>query len=501
MFLPLGAFSPKVKIGLVSASRNCFPRRLSEERTKRLLAECRKQGLTVFTPKGDCRIIETREHAQEAARQMQEAGCDAAVLYLGNFSPEIEDAVFAKGFPGPLMVIAAREETATRLYDDRGDALCGLLSATMAIKKRGLWSKTHLPANPLVSAEDGARAVAEFCKIIKVVKGIRNATIGLFGPRPRDFETCNYNVSAVMALGVEIEELGLFDLINETKKIKPEQAREIIKSMKKEIGSPFPDDFMQKLAVFEKAVLNFRDRLKLSGAATQCWAEQEFALRHVPCFINARLAGHGFPVACETDTYSLVAELMAQYATNESVTILDINHSIPRDLLPAKFSKIPAEDLVGMFHCGNTCTARIKNPAMKYQLIMKRAMEPQAKEADISRGTIEGQIIGSPLTLVQLHGDGDRPIAYIAEGEFLDTDPKTFGATGTAYIPGFQRFYRHTLLGKFHHHTAVAFNHCGHTLYEALRLLGVEAIHTPLPAGQLYPGENIFAAGPLKEKK
>jgi L-fucose isomerase-like protein len=499
MHLPLGTFAPKVKLGLVSASRNCFPRALSEARTKKLAAECRKLGLQLFAPQGDCRIIETRDHAQEAARQMQAAGCDAAVLYLGNFSPEIEDAVFAKDFPGPLMILAAAEESAATLCGDRGDALCGLLSTTMAIKKRGLWAKTYLPANPLVSAESGARAVAEFIDIMRVVKGVRGATIGLFGPRPRDFETCNYNVSAIMALGVEVEELGLFDLINETQKIKPEQARAILKSMKTEIGSPYPDEFLLKLAVFERAMLNYRERLKLSGATTQCWAEQEFALGHVPCFINARLAGRGFPVACENDVYSLVAELMAQYASRESVTILDINHSIPADLLPAKLAKLPIGDLVGMFHCGNTCTTRIKKPAMKYQLIMKRVMEPEKKEPEISRGTIEGHIAGSPLTLVQIHGDGDAPIAYIAEGEFLDIDPKTFGGTGTAYIPGFQRFYRNVLLGRFHHHTAVAFTRCGATLQAALTLLGVKSIYSPLPAHMPYPGENMFTAGLSRE--
>ena len=50
------------------------------------------------------------------------------------------------------------------------------------------------------------------------------------------------------------------------------------------------------------------------------------------------------------------------------------------------------------------------------------------------------------------------------------------------------------LVGKrFPHHGAYAFDHCGKVLFEALRLLGVEDINTPLPAGQLYPGENPFA--------
>jgi hypothetical protein len=90
---------------------------------------------------------------------------------------------------------------------------------------------------------------------------------------------------------------------------------------------------------------------------------------------------------------------------------------------------------------------------------------------------------------------GDKMCAYIAEGEFLDLDPKTFGSTGTAYIPGFSRFYRHILLGNFHHHAAVAFEQCGAVLYDAFKLLGIETIYTPNPDCIPYPGENTFSTG------
>jgi len=94
--------------------------------------------------------------------------------------------------------------------------------------------------------------------------------------------------------------------------------------------------------------------------------------------------------------------------------------------------------------------------------------------------------------MIQVHGSNDDLIAYLAEGRFLDLDPNTFGCTGTAYVPGFRRFYRHALLGRFHHHTAVAFDHCGAALFDALNLLGVKKIYTPNPDNLPYPGENVF---------
>lgn len=496
MYLPLGKFSPDITLGLVSASRNCFPRALSDERTQRLVAAASAAGINLVLPQGESAIIETKAHAHEAAKQLKAAGVDAAILYLGNFSPEIEDAVFLKEFGGFAMILAAAEESADSLLSKRGDALCGLLSAVLAVEKRGLLDKIHIPEGPVVNAEEGVTEIAHFIKVMKVVKGARNATLGLFGPRPRDFETCNYNVSSIASIGIEVEELGLFDLENEVKKIKAAKASDasIAESMKKQVpGVPADEEFVGRLSDYEKAIYNFRENLKLSGAATQCWSEQEFALKHVPCFINGRMADRGFPIACENDTYSLVAELLSQYASDSTVTVLDINHSIPKDLHP-KLQEYPIQEMVGMFHCGNTAPRLLKNAEMKHQVIMKRLMEPDTAP-DITRGTIEGQIIGSPITVVQVHGVGDKLRAYIAEGHFLDLDPKTFGCTGTAHIPGFRRFYRHVLLGRFHHHAAVAFTHCGAALYDAFKLLGVAEIYTPNPASIPYPGENVFRNG------
>ena len=492
MYLPLGTYSPDIKLGLVSASRNCFPRSLSEERTLRVLAGCRQAGIEPFVPEGPSQIIETKDHAFEAARQFKQAGCDAVVYFLGNFSPEIEDAYFIKLFDGPVMLIAAAEESGASLLEKRGDALCGLLSAALAVSKRGLAQRVHLPEFPVVSAEEAVKEIAHFIKVVKVAKGIRNATVGLFGPRPRDFETCNYNLASVNSIGIEVEELGLFDLQNEIKRIKAkgEETVSIKADMKREMPSIPDEEFADRLSVYERAIKNFRDQLKLSGAATQCWSEQELSLRHVPCFINGRMAMGGFPIACENDCYSLIAELLGQYASNATVGILDINHSIPKDL-HASLQDYPIKDMVGMFHCGNASTKLLKNPEMKYQVIMKRMMEPDTA-ADITRGTIEGQFSASPITVVQVHGVGDKMQAYLMEGHFLDLDPKTFGCTGTAYLPGFSRFYRHVLLGRFHHHAAVAFGHCAAVLYDAFKIVGMEHVYTPLPTPMPYPGENIF---------
>ena len=153
-----------------------------------------------------------------------------------------------------------------------------------------------------------------------------------------------------------------------------------------------------------------------------------------------------------------------------------------------------AADLFMGFHCGNTPSCHVKNCSLKYQLIMNRLMEDPSKEPDITRGTLEGQIAPSPITLFRLQGTADGELSsYVAQGHVLDVDPRSFGSIGVFAIPGFARFYRHVLIEKhFPHHVAVAFKQCGKTLFDAIKLLGIDDINTPLSDRMLYAGENTF---------
>ena len=111
-------------------------------------------------------------------------------------------------------------------------------------------------------------------------------------------------------------------------------------------------------------------------------------------------------------------------------------------------------------------------------------MEPN-REPDITRGTLEGRIKTGEITIFRLQSTADAHLrSYIAEGEVLDIDPKSFGGIGVFAVREMGRFYRHVLVEKrFPHHTAVAFAHAGKALFAAVRMLGVEAIDVNRPSG------------------
>ena len=130
---------------------------------------------------------------------------------------------------------------------------------------------------------------------------------------------------------------------------------------------------------------------------------------------------------------------------------------------------------------------------MAHQLIMKRCLEPDS-EPDISRGTLEGDLAPSPITLFRLQCNADTSMsAYIAEGEVLNLPTDSFGGIGVLAIPEMARFYRHVLIeGHFPHHAGVGFAKTGRLLYNLLSQIGISNIGYNRPAGTLYPTENPF---------
>ncbi len=487
---------PQVKVGLVAASRDCFPRELSLERAGRVLAECKQLGLDV-TLCGT--LVQSDADVPLALRELEDKGLNALVIYLGNFGPEGPVSMLAQRFSGPVMLAAAAEETAENLVNGRGDAYCGLLSARYNLALRKV--EAYLPEYPVGLPDEVAAMIELYIPVARVVLGVRRLKVISFGPRPHDFNTCHAPLEPLYGLGVEVmenSELDLYDLF-EMSDVHP-RLEEVEQDMKRELGGGEIDPkLLGRLARLELALTDFiQDNTGASSyvaLANKCWPSFEKYFGCVPCYVNSRLSSRGIPSACEADIYGALSQYLAAAATAKPTTLLDINNTVPRDLAggapPAGYN---FSDLFMGFHCGNTPSSCMKSCGIGYQLIMHRLMEPGG-EPDITRGTLEGQIAPGEITLLRLQASPATTglAAYVAEGELLDLDPRTFGGAGVIAVPQMARFYRNVLLGKaFPHHTAVAFGRAGQSVSAALKLLGVKDVSFNLPADTLYPGESPY---------
>ena len=490
---------PKTKIGIVAVSRDCFPESLSVTRREALIKAYKEK----YDPEDiyECPvcIVESEIHMVQALEDIKKAGCDALVVYLGNFGPEISETLLAKHFDGPKMFVAAAEESGDNLLDGRGDAYCGMLNASYNLKLRNI--KAYIPEYPVGTAEECADMIHEFLPIARTVKALSELKIISFGPRPLNFLACNAPIKPLYDLGIEIEEnseLDLFEAFNQHEG--DERIPAIIKEMEEELGAGNKKpEILSKLAQYELTLKDWiRDHKgyrKYVTIAGKCWPAFQTQFGFVPCYVNSRLAAQGIPVSCEVDIYGALSEFIGTVVSQDAVTLLDINNSVPADMyneeIKDNYDYTQKDTFMG-FHCGNTAKSKLSFCEMKYQKIMARTLPEE-----VTQGTLEGDIAPGDITFFRLQSTADTKLrAYVAQGEILPVATRSFGSIGVVAIPEMGRFYRHVLIEKnFPHHGAVAFGHFGKTLYEVFKYIGVDVdeIGFNQPKNMLYKTENPFS--------
>ena len=392
---------PKMKIGIVAVSRDCFPESLSVNRRKALVdAYAAKYDAADIYECPVC-IVESEIHMVQALDDIKAAGCNALCVYLGNFGPEISETLLAKHFDGPKMFVAAAEETQDNLIQGRGDAYCGMLNASYNLALRNIGA--YIPEYPVGDAEDCADMIHDFLPVARAIYGLNNLKIISFGPRPLNFLACNAPIKQLYNMGVEIEEnseLDLFAAFNDH--AGDPRIPDVVKDMENELGEGNKKpEILEKLAQYELTLLDWVDAhkgyRKYVAIAGKCWPAFQTQFGFVPCYVNSRLTGRGIPVSCEVDIYGVLSEFIGTCVSEDVVTLLDINNSVPKDMykesIEGKFDYKHTDTFMG-FHCGNTCSKKITKPEMKYQMIMARSLP-----IEVTNGTLEGDIVPGDITL------------------------------------------------------------------------------------------------------
>lgn len=489
---------PEIKPGIIAVSRDCFVISLSQKRRHAVAESFAARYGEIYEAQT---TVENETDMLKAVEEVKKAGCNALVVFLGNFGPETPETLLAKNFDGPVMFAAAAEETEKDLIGGRGDAYCGMLNCSYNLGLRHI--PAVIPEYPVGTADDVADMIARFIPVARALIGIKSLKLITFGPRPQDFFACNAPIRPLYDLGVELQENSELDLLVAYKAHADDpRIGDIADDMAKELGvkgNTYPD-LLPRMAQFELTLLDWARDNKGSrdyvAFADKCWPAFPKEFGFEPCYVNSRLASRGIPVACEVDIYGALSEYIGACVTGDAVTLLDINNSVPRDLfeqdIAGKYPYTLRDTFMG-FHCGNTPFCKLSSGAVKYQLIQNRLLENGGKP-DFTRGTLEGDLAAGQITFFRLQGSAEGKLsAYIAQGEILPVATRSFGGIGIFAIPEMGRFYRHVLIEKHYpHHGSVAFGHAGSSLFTVFRALGLTDIAFNQPGSMLYPSENPF---------
>jgi L-fucose isomerase-like protein len=487
---------PVVKLFLIATSRNNFSRDLSQATLTNVEEECRKAGVIVVRCPN---LVETEEDAQLALTQARAQGCNALAVILGNFGPEAPESMLAQYFDGPVMYAAAGEDSGDRLYyDGRRDAYCGLLNCSYNLNLRNC--RFYIPERPVGTPRQIAAMIKDFIPVASAIIGVKKLKIIEFGPRPKEFFACNAPIKGLYDLGVEIDENSELDLLISFKKHAGDsRIAAVVEEMRQELGNTKYGDTLPKLAQYELTLLDYAEANRGSREyvvfANKCWPAFQVEFGFLPCYVHSRLGKRGIPVACETDVYGALSEFIGQCIGNKPVTLLDINNSIPDDVYAgvSKTCGYRQGELFIAFHCGNTPSSLLQSCELKYKLNRRDPLAPETG-GEVTRGTLEGVMKPGAVCCYRLHAGPDGGLlAYIARGEILPIELKTYGSYGLFGVPEMERFYRHVLIGKhFPHHSAIVYGDHASSLYETFRYFGVPYIGVNLPKGERYENENIF---------
>ena len=88
---------PEVKVGIVAVSRDCFPITLSASRRDAIASAYNAAafGEDLY----NCPVtVENEKDALKAVADVKAAGCNALVVFLGNFGPETPETLICQKF-------------------------------------------------------------------------------------------------------------------------------------------------------------------------------------------------------------------------------------------------------------------------------------------------------------------------------------------------------------------------------------------------------------------
>lgn len=313
---------PNVHLGIIAVSRDCFIRSLSERRRAAVVNACKKAGIEISEIKV---TVENEKDTLKAVEEAKSLGCNALVVFLGNFGPETPETLIKKFFDGPCMFVAAAEETGNDLVDGRGDAFCGMLNCSYNLGLRKL--KGFIPEYPVGTADDIAKMIGDYIPVARTLIGLSQLKIITFGPRPQDFFACNAPIKGLYDLGVEVEENSELDLLVSYKQHAGDsRIADIVKDMENELGAgnTYPD-MLERMAQFELTLTDWAENHKGSRKyvvfADKCWPAfpEEFGFE--PCYVNSRLATRGIPVACEVDIFGALSEYIGACVTDRKSVV------------------------------------------------------------------------------------------------------------------------------------------------------------------------------------
>ncbi|MGO8702445.1 MAG: L-fucose/L-arabinose isomerase family protein [Candidatus Brocadiia bacterium] len=390
---------------------------------------------------------------------------DGVILSLPNFGDETGAIKALRDCGTPILIQAYPDELDKMAPALRRDAFCGKCSIMDVFHQSGLAFTALKPHTVSPKSKAFAAQLDHFARVCRVVKKMKNMSVGAVGARTTAFKTVRFDELALQRKGITVETFDLADIFARVRAVSPAGAAYREKAAKMKSYSDWsgvPDQSLDTIVRLGIVLDNLAAECKLQAMALRCWSEMQQQLQISPCVVLSEMNDRGMPVACEVDVGNAVAMYALQQASGDVAACLDWNNNYGDD-----------EDKCILFHCGP---------------VPQRLMAGKGKISDHliicnavgkghSFGCNVGRIAPTPMTFSSMATESGKVKFYLGEGRFTkDPVPKDFfGCAGVAEVPKLQDVLLHVGYEGHRHHTSVTPGHVMAPLKEALeRYLGFE---------------------------
>lgn len=454
----------KTTFGVLTGNRGFFPAALARDGREEILRVLELDGygsvcLTANdTPSG---VVETLAHARQCADLFKKHRdqIDGILVTLPNFGDEkaVANTLRMANLEVPVLVHAFPDEPAKMLMGGRRDSFCGKISACNNLCQYGIPFTLTRQHTVAPSSDSFKQDLAMFAATCRIVKGLKNARVGVLGARPAAFNTVRFSEKLMEHAGISVETIDLSEVMGRISRLK-DDASEVKAKLEGIHGyvatRGIPPVSLNKMAKFGVVVDEWMKANELVGTSVQCWTAMEEFFGVVPCTLMSMMSNNLLPSACETDMIGMIAMYTLQLAAGDPSAIVDWNNNFGED-----------PDKAVIFHCSNLPKHFFEDFKMDFQEIIATAV---GKESTF--GTVVGKLKSGPLTYLRVSTDDlhGRMRAYTGEGEITNDKLESFGGYGVVRIPAMQKLMRHICHNGFEHHVSVNRSYYARAVVEAL---------------------------------
>jgi len=463
-------------LGVIVGNRGFFPDHLCDSGRQTILRVLAAEGIkTIALTPADTKFgsVETLEDARKCANLFGQHRneIDGVLVTLPNFGDEraIANTLRWAELNVPVLVQAFPDDADRMTVADRRDSFCGKMSACNNLVQYGIkFSLTDLHTVDPESASFGAD-LRRFVGICRVVRGLKNARLGLLGARPAAFNTVRFSEKLLERAGISVETIDLSEIYGRATRL-PDDAPPVKAKLQQVKGyvptGGVPTEPLLKMAKFGAVVDDWMAANGLVASAWQCWTSLEEFYGVVPCTLMSMMSNALMPAACETDVAGVIGMYALVLASGQPSAIVDWNNNYGDD---------PDKGVI--FHCSNLPkdVFEAETAKMDYQAIIAGTVGQEN-----TYGTVVGRLRAAPFTYCRVSTDDfhGKIAVYLGEGELTKDPLDTFGGVGVVHLPNFQGLLRYICENGFEHHVAINLSQTAAAVHEALgKYLGWEVYY------------------------